>query len=74
VFVTRTGNLRAMPADEARARLAKGGLPAEEAPSVAGALEGALAAAGEARVLLAGSLFAVAEAMESWGGAPGEWL
>jgi len=26
------------------------------------------------RVLLTGSLFAIGEAMEAYGGAPGEWL
>jgi dihydrofolate synthase / folylpolyglutamate synthase len=73
-WVTRTRNLRAMPAAEARAGLARGGLAGEESASVAGALDAALGAAGDDRVLLAGSLYAVAEAMEAWGGAPGEWL
>ncbi len=71
VLVTRTRNLRAMPAEEVRTRL---GLAGEESASVAEALDRAFASAGAGRVLLAGSLFAVAEAMEAWGGAPGEWL
>jgi hypothetical protein len=38
------------------------------------ALAEALEAATDGQVLLCGSLFAVAEAMVGFGGAPGEWL
>jgi dihydrofolate synthase/folylpolyglutamate synthase len=73
VLVAQSRNPRAMPAAQLRARLAAEGIMAEEAPHVAGALDAALGG-GEGRVLLAGSLFAVAEAMEAFGGAPGEYL
>jgi dihydrofolate synthase/folylpolyglutamate synthase len=74
LVATRSRNARAMPSDELRALLAAAGLAAEEAPDVGGALTAALARRGAGRVLLCGSLFAVAEAMETFGGAPGEWL
>ncbi len=85
VVATQTRNARALPAAELRAPLAAAGVEAETRPEVAGALEEALAepggrrrrgAAGHepGRVLLCGSLFAVAEAMEAFGGAPGDWL
>jgi len=74
LVVTQSRNPRALPAGELRARLGAAGLAAEAVPAVADAVERALAGAGEGRVLLCGSLFAVAEAMEAFGGAPGEWL
>ena len=87
LIATQSRNVRALPADELRTRLADAGLAAETGPDVAGAVEDALAgrrarARGRrggtprepGRVLLCGSLFAVAEAMEAFGGAPGEWL
>ena len=80
LVLTRTANERALPVD-ALAELARGlGLAHETAPSVREALapwldhgtDGRGRAAG--RVLLCGSLFAVGEAMEAFGGAPGELL
>ena len=73
LFVTRTRNPRALE-PEALAQAARAaGLDARVAPSVSEACEMALALPGEAPVLLTGSLFAVGEAMEAFGGAPGEW-
>jgi dihydrofolate synthase/folylpolyglutamate synthase len=73
LVVTQSSNVRALPLGELRARLDMAGIAAEEAPAVVGALRAALAES-QGRVLLCGSLFAVAEAMEAFGGAPGEWL
>jgi dihydrofolate synthase / folylpolyglutamate synthase len=74
VIATQSRNPRALPAGELRARLRAEGLDAEQAPGVVEAVKAALAGAPGARVLLCGSLVAVAEAMEAFGGAPGEWL
>jgi len=83
LVATQSRNPRAMPVGELRAGLAAAGLAAAEAPGVVAAVEAALAGLpagsrgagrGTGRVLLCGSLFAVAEAMEAFGGAPGEWL
>jgi len=74
VLATQTRNVRALPAGELRARLKAEDVAAEEWPGVAEAVEAALADPAGGRVLLCGSLFAVAEAMEAFGGAPGEWL
>ena len=53
----------------------EGGWPAEMAPDVATACRRALEnASSERPILLTGSLFAVGEAMEVFGGAPGEQL
>jgi folylpolyglutamate synthase/dihydropteroate synthase len=72
-MMTRTRSERAL-APEELARLAREAeLTTETADGVAGALPRALARAGEGRVLLTGSLFAIGEAMEALGGAPGEW-
>mgnify|MGYP001560516712 FL=1 len=73
LLVTRSRNERALPAEELAHRASEAGLAPEPAPDVRRAIESALAAGG-GHVLLAGSLFAVGEAMEAWGGAPGEWL
>jgi dihydrofolate synthase/folylpolyglutamate synthase len=75
VIATRYRGERAMP-PEALAGIARAaGWSAEEAPDVATACRRALERATEAApVLLTGSLFAVGEAMEAFGGAPGEWL
>ena len=72
LIATRTSSERALePATIAEiARAAD--WRAETAPSVAGACRQALGRGG--RVLLTGSLFAVGEAMETFGGAPGEQL
>ena len=74
LIATQSRNPRALPAARLRADLAAEGLEAEERAGVAEAVEAALADAPAGRVLLCGSLFAVAEAMEVFGGAPGEWL
>ncbi len=50
------------------------GAAAESAASVREAVASALAVAGAGRVLLCGSLFAVGEAMEAFGGGPGECI
>ncbi len=77
-ILTRTRNERALPVDVLQEHAKSIGLIAETAPSVEAALrplldhgdDGRGKAAG--RVLLAGSLFAVGEAMEAFGGAPGD--
>ena len=74
VVATQSRNVRALPARDLAGRLGEAGLAADVAPGVNGALEAALAARSDGRVLLCGSLFAVAEAMADFGGAPGEWL
>ena len=74
IIATQSRSARALPAGELRARLGAEGLDAQEAPGVAEAVEAALAGAPNGRVLLCGSLVAGAEAMEAFGGAPGEWL
>jgi dihydrofolate synthase/folylpolyglutamate synthase len=71
VHVTRTRNERAMPPDALLADATAAGVEATAHDSVAAACEAALAST-DGRVLLAGSLFAVGEAMERFGGAPGE--
>jgi len=70
--VTRTRNERARTADELVVFCEEAGIRAEAAPAVREAAALALARAAEERVLLCGSLFAVGEAMEAFGGAPGE--
>jgi hypothetical protein len=50
------------------------GFTAEALPDVPTAVRRGLNVAGEGIVLLTGSLFAVGEAMEAFGGAPGEML
>jgi dihydrofolate synthase/folylpolyglutamate synthase len=78
LWLTRTRSERALPVDALLEHAAAVGAEASAAPSVAEALaplldhgdDGRGRASG--RVLLAGSLFAVGEAMEAVGGAPGE--
>lgn len=70
LFVTRTRNERARPAQDLEAAARALGFTAESRADVPAALGAALGAAGERRVLLYGSLFAVGEAMELMGGAP----
>ena len=72
LFVTRTANERTLSPDELLDVAHDVGWTAEAARDVAEAIEAALARAGDARVLLCGSLFAVGEAMRAKGGAPGE--
>jgi len=74
LLVTRTRSERALAPAALGERAAELGWPAEGESDVARALERALGPAASGRVLLAGSLFAVGEAMEALGGAPGEWL
>jgi dihydrofolate synthase / folylpolyglutamate synthase len=74
IVVTRTRNPRAMPTATLAAALTAAGFEVEEAPDVPAAIRQALDRDRRRNVLLAGSLFAVGEAMEAFGGAPGEWL
>jgi len=74
LVVTRTRNPRAMPTATLAAALTAAGFEVEEAPDVPAAIRQALDRDRRRNVLLAGSLFAVGEAMEAFGGAPGEWL
>ena len=74
IVATRSRSSRALePARLARIAAAAG-LAARPSPDVRAALREALAADLPGPVLLVGSLFAVGEAMEALGGAPGEWL
>ena len=76
--LTRTRNERALPILALEAHARSLGLIAETAPSVEAALRPLLDHGDDGRghasgrVLLAGSLLAVGEAMEAFGGAPGE--
>jgi folylpolyglutamate synthase/dihydropteroate synthase len=74
VLATRSRSGRALaPARVVEAVQARG-LACRAAPDVGSACREALAHAGPAGLaLLTGSLFAVGEAMEALGGAPGEW-
>jgi len=75
LIATRSRSERALPPDKLAAAARRAGFGAETAPDVAAACRRALARASrESPVLLTGSLFAVGEAMECFGGAPGEWL
>ena len=75
LFATRSRSGRALDPARVAAAAAAAGLAARVAPGVERACREALAHAGGAGlVLLCGSLFAVGEAMEVFGGAPGEWL
>ena len=71
LIATRSRSERARPAEEVAEAARAHGWDAEPAPIVAAAVRRALAVRPEGRVLLAGSLFAVGEAMDEWGGAPG---
>jgi len=74
LVVTRTRSERARePGDLAELAAARGYV-VEIAPNVPEATKRALALVGDGKVLLTGSLFAVGEAMEAFGGAPGEQL
>jgi dihydrofolate synthase / folylpolyglutamate synthase len=70
LFVARAGNERARSAEELWVAADLAGWRARVCSDVAAAVSEALAAV-PGRVLLAGSLFAVADAMRSFGGAPG---
>jgi dihydrofolate synthase / folylpolyglutamate synthase len=74
LIATRSRSERAVaPADLARLA-GEAGFTAEALPDVPTAVRRGLEVAGEGVVLLTGSLFAVGEAMEAFGGAPGEML
>jgi dihydrofolate synthase/folylpolyglutamate synthase len=73
-FVTRTRNERALSAEELQGIAQSVGAGSEPAGSVRDGVRAALTRAGSGRVLLCGSLFAVGEAMEAFGGAPGECI
>jgi len=71
-IVTRTHSERALPPEELARLAAAGGWRAAVSPDVASACRRALESASvESPALLTGSLFAVGEAMEAFGGAPG---
>lgn len=72
VFVTRTANERALTSEELLSMAYSAGITAVAAPSVRDAVDSAFEAVSTGRVLLCGSLFAVGEAMQAFGGAPGE--
>ena len=74
LILTRTRNERFADPTVLRAEASRQGVDAEIEPNVRGAIERALSATGEGEVLLTGSLFAIGEAMEAFGGAPGEQL
>jgi dihydrofolate synthase/folylpolyglutamate synthase len=74
LIATRTRSERARePRDLAELAAARG-MRVETAPDVRAAVDRALETPGDEPVLLIGSLFAVGEAMEAFGGAPGEQL
>jgi dihydrofolate synthase/folylpolyglutamate synthase len=70
LVITRSRNPRAL-APDALAKVA-GAFRVRVEPDVGAAVRGALADTGSSRVLLAGSLFAVGEAMSAFGCPPGE--
>ncbi|HTK30963.1 MAG TPA: folylpolyglutamate synthase/dihydrofolate synthase family protein [Candidatus Saccharimonadaceae bacterium] len=73
LVATRSRNERALEPE--RLAAAAAAYRTRVVPDVAAACRAALDDAGPERlVLLLGSLFAVGEAMEAFGGAPGEWL
>lgn len=72
LYVTRTANERALRPAEIVPLAAGAGFAAEAAVNVPQAIEAAFARHAEGRVLLCGSLFAVGEAMQAFGGAPAE--
>jgi dihydrofolate synthase / folylpolyglutamate synthase len=73
LIATRSRSERALPPDVLARHAAEVGFEVEALPDVGVALRAALARS-SGLVLLAGSLFAVGEAMEIFGGAPGEML
>jgi dihydrofolate synthase/folylpolyglutamate synthase len=74
LIVTRARNERAIPADTLSGIASALEWDATALPDVPTAVRHALSGPGSDRVLLAGSLFAVGEAMEALGDTPGEWL
>lgn len=74
VIATRSRSERAADPQALVLEAQRQGAEAEAAPDVRAAVERALAEARQGEVLLTGSLFAIGEAMEVFGGAPGELL
>ena len=74
IFAARTRSERSLAPAEVATQSRSAGFEAVACHDVASALRAALSFSGEAPVLLTGSLFAVGEAMEVFGGAPGEML
>jgi dihydrofolate synthase/folylpolyglutamate synthase len=74
LIATRSRSERAAEPEAIVAEARRQGAEAETAQGVRAAVERALAQAGAGEVLLTGSLFAIGEAMEAFGGAPGELL
>lgn len=74
LIATRSGSERAADPEAIAAEARRQAAEAEVLPDVPAAVERALAVSGEGEVLLTGSLFAIGEAMEAFGGAPGELL
>jgi dihydrofolate synthase/folylpolyglutamate synthase len=74
LIATRSRSERARAPAELARLATEAGFTAEALPDVPTAVRRGLEVAGTGIVLLAGSLFAVGEAMEAWGGAPGEML
>ena len=74
LIATRSRSERARAPAELAHLASEAGFTAEALPDVPTAIRRALEAAGTGIVLLTGSLFAVGEAMDVWGGAPGEML
>jgi dihydrofolate synthase/folylpolyglutamate synthase len=74
LIATRSRSERARAPAELARLATEAGFAAEALPDVPTAVRRGLEVAGAGIVLLTGSLFAVGEAMEAWGGAPGEML
>jgi dihydrofolate synthase/folylpolyglutamate synthase len=74
LIATRTRSERAVVPETLAALAEEAGFTAEALPDIPTAVRHGLDVAGEGVVLLTGSLFAVGEAMEAFGGAPGEML
>jgi dihydrofolate synthase/folylpolyglutamate synthase len=74
LIATRSRSERAADPAAIAAEAAHQGVRVETAPDVESAIRTALDSSDSDVVLLTGSLFAVGEAMEIFGGAPGEWL
>jgi dihydrofolate synthase/folylpolyglutamate synthase len=74
LIVTQTRNHRAMPLDQLVACAARAEIDAVAERDVKSAVARALHEHPQGHVLLLGSLFAVGEAMELYGGAPGELM
>jgi dihydrofolate synthase/folylpolyglutamate synthase len=74
LIATRSRSGRALDPARVAAAAAAAGFESRVEPGVERACRAALSHAGSGLVLLCGSLFAVGDAMEAFGGAPGEWL